>query len=313
MNLNKLPEIPWYMDLGAKARNLYRDCPLDIKNEISFFLDHGYVVLKNSLPPERIESARNAFYRHKKKYANIYARHADVNGLQRRIVNLHMALYEFQDIFSLNTRALKIQDYLFQSPSTCFTSLTFESGSEQSIHRDSPYFTTTPEYYYLGVWVALERVDHLNGALEIYDGGHLVHEVDRFEIFERYYKYGDQIDQMDPRLWADYQQATIESCIAKGLEKKIVPMEPGDTLIWHPHLPHGGSAISSQGRSRLSIVNHVVPSGVPVSGLNVFYRNSNPPDSVNYGYMNHADRNFLIHKNVEFQHADPQPANEFRN
>lgn len=306
-----ISDIPWYMDLGAKAKDLYRFCPPEIKEEIAFFLDHGYVVLPNALSLDYVLAAKAAFIKHKAKYAHVYKKHEDLNGFQKRIVNLHMVLDEFKDLFALNKKALAIQDYLFQKPSTCFTSLTFESGSEQTIHRDSPYFTTNPEYYYLGVWVALEHVDENNGALEVFDSGHLVQEVDRFRIFEKYYKYGDVIDQFDQRLWDDYQNATIQSCITMGLQKKVVKMNPGDTLIWHPHLPHGGKAIVDKNRSRLSMVNHVLPEGVPVSGLDVFYRNSDSPLAINYSYDSYKGRNFLIHKAVEFKHTDPQICSEF--
>jgi phytanoyl-CoA hydroxylase len=307
-----LPEIPWYMNLAAKSSSLFKDCPADIKDDISFFLDHGYVLLKNSTPMEVIKKARFAFMRHKEKYKEVYSRHEDANGFQRRIVNLHMAIEEFMSIWAQNDKALKLQDYLFQRESTCYTTLTFESGSEQDIHRDSPYFSTVPEYYYLGVWIALERVDGSNGALEVIDGGHLVQEEDRFSIFQKYYKQGDQVDEMDNRLWSDYQKAVLNSCTSRGLVKHIVPMEPGDTLIWHPHLPHGGASINSPGKSRLSIVNHVVPRGTPVYGLDVFFKNKIPTVSPELRYVDHFGRKFLIHQNVEFQHRDPQPATTFR-
>ena len=130
-----LPNVPWFMDLGAKGRRLWRDCPADIKEHLSFFLDHGYVVLRNSVPEQVVAIARAQFVAHKEKFKDKYIRHQDANGYQRRLVNLHMALDGMKDLFVANTLALKIQDFLFQEQSACFTSLIFESGSEQEMHR----------------------------------------------------------------------------------------------------------------------------------------------------------------------------------
>lgn len=307
-----LPEIPWYMDLGARGKKIWRDCPADIKEEISFFLDHGYVVLRKSVPEDLVAKATSDFQRHKAKFPDVYQRHADSGGFQRRIVNLHVALDSFKELFSRNERALRVQDYLFQRPSTCYTSLTFESGSEQDMHRDSPYFRTTPEYYYLGVWVALEEIDEKNGGLTVYDGGHLLQEPDREAIYSKYYRRGEVFNDLDARLWDDYQSMVNTQCDERKLQKRVVPMSPGDTLIWHPHLPHGGAEIIERHRSRMSMVTHVVPINVPISGLAVFYGHLEEPKEIRYNYEDFDGRKFFVHNNVEFAHKEAIPAENFR-
>lgn len=306
-----LNEIPPYMDMGAKGKSFWKSCPEHLKEHLAFFLDHGYIVLRKSLPAEYVAQAQQEFATHKAKYAERYAVHADSNGFQRRLVNLHMALPSFRDVFSKNTVALELQDYLFGSKSSCYTSLTFESGSEQDIHRDSPYFTTNPEYYYLGVWTALEYVDERNGALQVYDGGHLLHDPDRGAIVDRFYKEGEDIDQFDANLWDTYQAETAAMCKARNIPLVTVAMEPGDTLIWHPQLPHGGAVIQEPHRTRLSIVNHVTPSHVPVSGMAVFFGRRPAPSFGDYPYIEHDGRMFHLHRFVEFAHRDPVAFEEF--
>lgn len=307
-----LPDTPFYMDLGARGKLHWKECPIHLKPHISNFLDAGYVVLPGSVDQQVIHAARRAFFEHVKKYEEIYAPHRNQNGYFARLVNLHMALDQFKDIFTKNTLALEIQDWLFGQESACFTSLTFQSGSEQAIHRDSPYFTTYPEYYYFGVWVALEPVNDQNGALSVIEGGHLVHEPDRFELIAQIYPEDAPINPMDPKLWDVYQTKVQEMCLARGMATKTVAMEPGDTLIWHPHLPHGGSPIYDKTKSRFSIVNHVVPMNVPVSGMEHFYGRKAPVTALNYSYINYDGRNFLHHENVEFAHTDPVPYRNFR-
>jgi ectoine hydroxylase-related dioxygenase (phytanoyl-CoA dioxygenase family) len=273
-----------------------------LRADVSFFLDHGYILLKGSVSPATVARARDAFHAHKARHADLYARFTDENGFQRRLCNLHMALDPLKDLFTKNARALRLQDYLFGAPSVCYSGLAFEAGSEQPMHRDSPYFCTAPEYYYLGVWVALEPVDAENGALEIIDGGHLAQEPDRFGIARRYYAEGEPIDQFDPRLWDDYQRAAVALCDAAGKSRQVVPMDPGDTLIWHPHLPHGGSTIVDKSRSRLSVVNHVVARGAPLGGMRQFFHRLPPAAAPEYATFDYDGRTFARHDAVGFGH-----------
>jgi phytanoyl-CoA hydroxylase len=297
-----LPDVPWFMDLGARGKARWMECPPDLKKDVSFFLDHGYIKLEDSLAPEVVARAKDAFAAHKERYRALYSEYADPQGFQRRLCNLHMALDALKDLYTKNTRALRLQDYLFGAPAVCYSSLTFEAGSEQPLHRDSPYFCTAPEYYYLGVWVALEPVDAENGALEVIDGGHLVQEPDRFDIVRRYYREDEEIDQFDRRLWDDYQAAAIALCDEAEKRRAIVAMAPGDTLIWHPHLPHGGSIIRDPRRSRLSMVNHVVAKGAPLGGMRQFFHKAGRAPTPDYAVFEHEGREFVRHEKVGFGH-----------
>ena len=59
-----------------------------------------------------------------------------------------------------------------------YTSLLFERGSQQKLHRDSPLFVTRPEGCYLGVWAALEDTDGENGPLLVVPGSHRLPPLD---------------------------------------------------------------------------------------------------------------------------------------
>ena len=304
-----LPEIPWYMDLGARAKTRWKECPTDLKGAVSDFIEQGYVVLRHAVADETVAAAKRAFFAHKQKFAHLYEQFQDRNGLARRVTNLHMALDAIKDVYVANERALRVQDYLFGAPSMCYSGLLFEAGSEQPLHRDSPYFCTVPEYYYLGVWVALEPVDAGNGALEVVEGGHLLQEPDRFEIVGRFYEPDEAIAPFDMRLWDAYQEEVRRGCEASRRLRKIVAMEPGDTVIWHPHLPHGGSPIQDQRRSRLSVVNHVMPKGARIGGMDLFFRRGEAATDMDH-CVDYRGRAFVKHANVGFLHAAEFPADE---
>ncbi len=55
-----------------------------------------------------------------------------------------------------------------------FQTLNFKWGSQQGYHSDAIHFTSAPDRYMCGVWVALEDVHSENGPLTYYPGSHRV-------------------------------------------------------------------------------------------------------------------------------------------
>ena len=53
-----------------------------------------------------------------------------------------------------------------------FQTLNFRHGSEQHMHTDAVHFSSNPERFMCGVWVALEEVHAGNGPLFYYEGSH---------------------------------------------------------------------------------------------------------------------------------------------
>jgi hypothetical protein len=198
----------------------------------------------------------------------------DGDGLARRIVNLHLAIPELCIALASASSVVDTISSFFNSNPRIYTSLFFEGGSQQPIHRDTPYFHTNPRGAFVGVWVALEDANETNGALEVVRGGHLVGEPDKSLIAKKYFDDFDAIPKIHDGLWNDYQQAVWQLCRLNGLAKEIVPVNAGDVIIWHPDLPHGGSSILCPGKSRKSIVFHVTPSRIPVYNINAFFNSS---------------------------------------
>jgi ectoine hydroxylase-related dioxygenase (phytanoyl-CoA dioxygenase family) len=155
---------------------------------------------------------------------------------------------------------MRLLEAAFRRPPVAVGSLYFDKGSTQSIHRDTPAFFTNPLNHFFGVWTALEDVHPGSGQLTYYEKGHAVlpdHElVARPEVNSR-----------------NYFEIVAKACRDSGL--KLVEYYPkkGDTLIWHPGLPHGGAAILDPRLSRRSIVFHYIPQGVPIYGPEAFFGN----------------------------------------
>ena len=79
-----------------------------------------------------------------------------------RVVNLHLAVDAMTRLLTDNP-AIDVCDRFLGEPTTLYTSLYYERGSEQSLHRDTPVFCTSPGERYMGVWTALDAVDESNG------------------------------------------------------------------------------------------------------------------------------------------------------
>lgn len=168
----------------------------------------------------------------------------DEHGLHSRLSNMHLASDALCAVVTARP-VMKLCDRFFGARTAIYSSLFFERGSEQAVHRDDPYFHTEPRGRFLGVWVALEDVDEDQGPLFYVPGGHRqeipIPSADLFNPIDEYY--------------AQLKGST-----------QLLTARKGDVAVWHPFLPHGGTAIKRPGASRLSAVFHVVPEGTVVSG-----------------------------------------------
>jgi hypothetical protein len=75
----------------------------------------------------------------------------------------------------------------------------------------------------------------------------------------------------------------------------------GDTVIWHPELPHGGTAAQDPMRTRWSVVFHCAPKHVQVHQHDQFFLNASdqpPPDR--YGYRHVGGRGLALSGDVAF-------------
>jgi ectoine hydroxylase-related dioxygenase (phytanoyl-CoA dioxygenase family) len=270
-----------------------------LKNYALDFVNNGYVVVKNSVSHEDIDKAIEEFYswknRNQKNFLPVFYKEKDRLD---RIVNIQSALPAFKALFYNNT-SLELQDFLFQKKTSFYTSLFFEIGSSQDIHRDIPFFWTKPAYYYFGTWLALESTDKDNGPLVVLPGSHKIHpqNIDRASIAKMKYGDHDKIDPMDMELWYAYQSKIQDLCNQKSIEPQEVYVNKGDTIIWHPLLAHGGAQIMDPNRTRLSLVVHTTPHDVPVFHQDVFF---NPKSKVrsNSGFTYENINNRHIPKNT---------------
>ena len=173
-----------------------------------------------------------------------------------RLANLHLVSEEAGELLN-NSAINSILKELFECKPQIVGSLYFDKGTGQNLHRDTPAFFTDPINNYVGVWTALEDVQPDSGPLMYIKGGHKVS--DDYDLY---------MSNCDENI---YFESVIKECNKLNLEVSQLCPSKGDTIIWHPQLPHGGSKITNPKISRKSIVGHYMSSNSMIYGPREFF------------------------------------------
>jgi Phytanoyl-CoA dioxygenase (PhyH) len=179
-----------------------------------------------------------------------YADEAAERKPSYRIADLHvrsqgaLALYLDRQVFTWVERILGEAPVATQS-------LTFEFGSQQSLHRDPVFVQTQPPSHLVAAWIALEDIDPRSGPLLYVPGSHRL----------PYHQFAPGEHRFDHRLHGEAEIRAMEEfdrrqVAERGLATRAFTPRRGEALIWHHSLLHGGSVPEDPGRTRKSFVVH---------------------------------------------------------
>jgi hypothetical protein len=150
-----------------------------------------------------------------------------------------------------NPRILEILGKLYGRPAVPFQTLNFAVGTQQPAHSDSVHFSSSPDGFMCGVWLALEDIDADNGPLIYYPGSH------------RWPHYGNEHLGVNawhqPRRGAHagaYRRLWDELIAQHQARPERFTAKKGQAIIWHARLLHGGDKQNDPMRSRFSQVTH---------------------------------------------------------
>jgi hypothetical protein len=151
-----------------------------------------------------------------------------------------------------NPQVIKLLSDLYGRPAFPFQTLNFPVGTQQHFHSDSVHFSSYPERFMAGVWVAFEDIDSDNGPLVYYPGSHALPVLTNEHI-------GINPDTRAPNQYGHYP-AYVRAWEALVAALDLKPLEfhakKGQALIWAANLLHGGAAQKSMNRTRYSQVTH---------------------------------------------------------
>lgn len=149
-----------------------------------------------------------------------------------------------------NPRVLELLGTLYGRPAFPFQTLNFPVGTQQDAHSDSVHFSSLPERFMCGVWLAMEDISADAGPLFYYPGSHRWPVMTNAMIGRRGYG-SDLSSAQDPfaSAWEALRQA-------HGAEREVFLARKGQALIWCANLLHGGSVQADPRLTRWSQVTH---------------------------------------------------------
>jgi hypothetical protein len=131
-----------------------------------------------------------------------------------------------------------------------FQTLNFREGSQQELHADTIHFSSLPERFMCGVWIALEDIEPGSGALTWRPGSH------RMPVMTmRDAGVNSALPQAE-----DYGRHFVprfaERIEGSGIAAEELLIPKGTAFVWAANLAHGGSPITRAGATRRSLVVH---------------------------------------------------------
>lgn len=149
-----------------------------------------------------------------------------------------------------NSKVLALLSKLYGREAFPFQTLNFPVGTEQHPHTDSVHFSSQPERFMCGVWLAFEDTHKDAGPLVYYPGSHKWPIVSNAMIGRR----GWQSEAASAQ--APFEAVWRAMVDASGLPSEMFFARKGQALIWAANLLHGGSRQNDPTRTRWSQVTH---------------------------------------------------------
>lgn len=231
------------------------------------WVEHGYVILDGAVPPETCDRLRADLDRafvdgdprllmHSPAQEDYRPLTAGADVERARVVDVH-AFYESARAALFSEPIVRFLRTLFDDDPLLFQSLTFEKGSQQSLHQDTLFVVTTSPLEFAASWIALEDIRPGSGELAYLDGSHRTPEY----LFSGKYRHWNA--KRDGQRQLDEWRSLMSGAAAeRGFEEKTFRPKKGDALLWTADLVHGGSAVSDPALTRKSLVGHYCPSRV---------------------------------------------------
>lgn len=265
------------------------------------FEQDGFCILRGAVNKDTINKANSAVDEFLIKHKSMLEKEGLLaDGLLHRVVNFHRSITPLKNIFVEAIESLsEITDNFGRA--TLYTSLFFELGSQQSLHRDTPYFFSGKPGGYMGVWVALDDVDDTNGPLVAVKGSHNLGEPNLNKLKTKFHP-NDPVPPSSPELFNAYNEELILLANSAGLETVICKVSKGDAIIWDPATLHGGLPHVNKNKTRRSFVMHITPKNMPIKHMDYFFNPNKPIEKVNKDYENYFGRLIEAGNNIDFMH-----------
>ena len=242
-------ELPWLDRPGAlealRAHLDFGTFPAVTREAMEGFVADGYLILRGFFSPGEVRTFNLEVDR------LLEEGRVATNFTGRKIMNAHRESELLEVGYYRHPELLRMLAFLLGRPVRPFQSITFTAGSEQRAHSDSVHMMTDPPGFLIATWTAFEATGPDNGALFYYPGSHRLPIVTTAD-----FDSGNTALRVGADANARYEDAIARLVAEHDLHREEFVAQPGDLLIWHANLLHGGSPIGRPGSSRRSMVGH---------------------------------------------------------
>ena len=150
-----------------------------------------------------------------------------------------------------NAAVLSLLSRLYGRSAFPFQTLNFPVGTQQQYHTDSVHFSSVPERFMCGVWVALEDVDLDRGPLLYFPGSH------RWPIYTfEHLGINPDGQQGAGQSYPSFIGLWTKLVETHGIQPQRFLARRGQALIWLANLLHGGDRQTDVQLTRYSQVTH---------------------------------------------------------
>lgn len=149
-----------------------------------------------------------------------------------------------------NPAVLDLLGRLYGRNAFPFQTLNFPVGTQQHLHTDAVHFSSIPERFMCGVWLAMEDIDAGAGPLCYMPGSHKWPIVTNTMVGRA--GWGQELSSAQE----PYHNAWNAMVSATGAPIETFLARKGQGLIWAANLLHGGSPQTDPTRTRWSQVTH---------------------------------------------------------
>ena len=152
-----------------------------------------------------------------------------------------------------NPEVLRLLSRIYGREAFAFQTLNFPVGTQQNPHSDAVHFSTMPERFMVGVWVAMEDIGPDQGPLVYYPGSHKWPVLYNQMIDPAYRPDPEASETERYRHYINFWRAMVET---HGIEPEYFHAKKGQALIWSSNILHGGSPHKDPEKTRWSQVTH---------------------------------------------------------
>lgn len=219
------------------------EAPFDLGSPLMDWHDRGLMVFRGLIPPEPIDAYCARFEAQVAKRATGFG-----------IGTPYLQVRELRDV-AMHRALTPWLDALHGEPMGLHLNLTGWESTQRAWHTDRYLNPPCVGDWYAGVWVALGDIAPDAGPFEFVPGSHRWPRITRARMLAELGEDGSDPDWPwhSERLLAELFDSEIA---ARGASVEQFIAAKGDVLIWHSNLVHRGSAPTTPGKERRTLISH---------------------------------------------------------